>query len=91
VSWKVGDAAAKQVKENAQLLSYCSLKSSRPIIILLISLVPAPISYSLASRSRRPVAYSFTYPLPPKHCIACNIEYKQEKDMVHKLFFSNNT
>jgi hypothetical protein len=35
-----------------------------------ISLVPAPISYSLASRSNRPVGYSFTYPLPPKHWIA---------------------
>lgn len=55
--------------------SHCSLKSSRPIIILLISLVPAPISYSLASRRRRPVGYSFTYPLPPKHWIACKIEY----------------
>ena len=32
-----------------------SANSSRPISIRLISLVPAPISYSLASRSRRPV------------------------------------
>lgn len=44
------------------------------MIILLISLVPAPISYSLASRRRRPVAYSFTYPLPPKHCMACKVQ-----------------
>lgn len=53
--------------------SHCSLKSSRPIIILLISLVPAPISQSLASLRRRPVGYSFTQPFPPKHCIACKI------------------
>ena len=33
-----------------------SLNSSRPISMRRISLVPAPISYSLASRSRRPVA-----------------------------------
>ena len=35
-----------------------SLNNSRPISILLISDVPAPISYSLASRSKRPVGYS---------------------------------
>lgn len=52
-------------------LSHYSLKSERPIIIRLTSLVPAPISYNLASRRRRPVAYSFTYPLPPRHWIAC--------------------
>ena len=32
-----------------------SLNNSRPISMRRISLVPAPISYSLASRSRRPV------------------------------------
>jgi hypothetical protein len=32
--------------------------SSRPISMRRISLVPAPISYSLASRSSRPVGYS---------------------------------
>lgn len=53
---------------------YGSLKSSRPITILLISLVPAPISYSFASLRKRPVAYSFMYPFPPRHCIACNIK-----------------
>ena len=37
---------------------FVSLNSSRPISIRLISDVPAPISYSLASRHRRPVAYS---------------------------------
>ena len=42
-----------------------SLKSSRPMSMRRISEVPAPISYSFASRSNRPVGYSFTYPLPP--------------------------
>lgn len=51
---------------------HSSLKSARPMIILRISLVPAPISNSLASLRRRPVGYSLTYPLPPRHCIACN-------------------
>ena len=40
------------------LLQRVSLKSSRPISIRRISLVPAPISYSLASRSRRPAGNS---------------------------------
>ena len=35
-----------------------SLNSSRPISMRRISEVPAPISYNLASRSRRPVGYS---------------------------------
>ncbi|KAG1185073.1 hypothetical protein G6F35_014954 [Rhizopus arrhizus] len=35
-----------------------SLNSSRPISMRRISLVPAPISYSLASRHRRPTGYS---------------------------------
>ena len=35
-----------------------SPNSSRPISMRRISLVPAPISYSLASRSKRPVGYS---------------------------------
>src|SRR5690606_33082053 len=35
-----------------------SANSSRPISMRRISLVPAPISYSLASRHRRPVGYS---------------------------------
>ena len=39
--------------------SYCvCANNSRPISILRISLVPAPISYSLASRHRRPAGYS---------------------------------
>src|SRR5438552_3073465 len=37
---------------------FVSLKSSRPISIRRISDVPAPISYNLASRHSRPVAYS---------------------------------
>ncbi len=37
---------------------FVSLKSSRPISMRRISLVPAPISYSLASRHSRPVGYS---------------------------------
>src|SRR5258705_9324692 len=43
-----------------------SAKSSRPISIRLISLVPAPISYSFASRHSLPKGYSLMYPLPPK-------------------------
>ena len=35
-----------------------SAYSSRPISMRRISLVPAPISYSLASRQRRPTGYS---------------------------------
>ena len=35
-----------------------ALYNSRPISMRRISLVPAPISYSLASRSRRPAGYS---------------------------------
>ena len=41
-----------------QLYSCVSANSSRPISMRRISLVPAPISYSLASRHRRPVGYS---------------------------------
>jgi hypothetical protein len=42
--------------ENATRLHHAVLSnSSRPISMRRISLVPAPISYSLASRSRRPV------------------------------------
>lgn len=37
-----------------------SRNRARPMTSRLISLVPAPISYSLASRSRRPVGYSLT-------------------------------
>ena len=37
-----------------------SRNNSRPISMRRISLVPAPISYSLASRSSRPVGYSLT-------------------------------
>mmetsp|Transcript_7694 Transcript_7694/g.17540 ORF Transcript_7694/g.17540 Transcript_7694/m.17540 type:complete len:266 (-) Transcript_7694:569-1366(-) len=50
-----------------------------------ISCVPAPISYSLASRRSRPVGYSFTYPLPPRsctassaHCVACSLLNRME-------------
>ena len=32
--------------------------------------MPAPISYSFASRSSRPVGYSLMYPFPPKICTA---------------------
>lgn len=59
--------------KNPSRLHY-SLKSSRPMIILLISLVPAPISNNLASRTRRPVGYSLTYPFPPRHWMACIIQ-----------------
>src|SRR5690625_2789288 len=44
--------------------------SSRPISMRRISLVPAPMSYSLASRKRRPVGYSLIWPVPPRACIA---------------------
>src|SRR6185312_1503672 len=47
-----------------------SLNSSRPISMRRISDVPAPISYSFASRHRRPVGNSLMYPLAPRHCIA---------------------
>jgi hypothetical protein len=50
---------------NCHRCYFVSLNSSRPISIRLISEVPAPISYSFASRHRRPVAYSLMYPLPP--------------------------
>ena len=41
-----------------QFCPECSLKSSLPISMRLISEVPAPISYSFASLSNRPVGYS---------------------------------
>ena len=43
-----------------------SAKRSLPMMSLLISLVPAPISYSLASLNNLPVGYSLMYPFPPK-------------------------
>jgi len=49
-----------------------SWNSSRPISMRRISDVPAPISYSLASRSRRPVGLSLMYPMPPSACTACS-------------------
>ena len=49
---------------------FVSLNSSRPISIRRISDVPAPISYSFASRHSRPVGYSLMYPLPPSAWIA---------------------
>lgn len=55
------------------------LKSSLPMIILLISLVPAPISNSFASRSSRPVGYSLTYPFPPRHWMACRGQTRKRK------------
>ena len=51
------------------------LFNSRPISHLLISFVPAPISYNLASLKNLPVGYSFMYPLPPKHYIASKATY----------------
>ena len=45
--------------------SLYSLLNTLPITILLISLVPAPISYSFASLSNLPAGISFTYPFPP--------------------------
>lgn len=41
------------------------LLNALPSTILLTSLVPAPISYSLASLRNLPVGYSFMYPFPP--------------------------
>jgi hypothetical protein len=47
-----------------------SAKCSRPISMRRISLVPTPISYSLASRHGRPVGWSLMWPLPPRIWIA---------------------
>lgn len=42
-----------------------SLLKALPMTILLISLVPAPISYSFASLNNLPAETSFMYPIPP--------------------------
>ena len=44
--------------------------NSRPISMRRISLVPAPISISLASRNRRLTVLSFRKPAPPSACTA---------------------
>lgn len=44
--------------------------NSRPISIRRISLVPAPISISLASRNNRLTGVSFMNPVPPIACTA---------------------
>src|SRR5690606_9818197 len=46
------------VLTTAAWLQWLPATSSRPISMRRISLVPAPIAYSLASRRMRPVAYS---------------------------------
>src|SRR6187431_1277770 len=52
-------ARAGNVFVAARRAHMLSAYSSRPISMRRISLVPAPISYSLASRHRRPTGYSF--------------------------------
>ena len=47
------------------------------MIIVLISLVPASISYSFAYRSSRPVTYSFMYLLPAKQCMVSKFEHER--------------
>jgi hypothetical protein len=48
------------------------LNNSRPINYRRISNVPAPISYNIASRNRRPAGDSFMYPIPPRRWMICS-------------------
>ena len=57
--------SAKETSWLAHRVMPNSLLNARPMTIRLISLVPAPISYSFASRRRRPTGISFVYPVPP--------------------------
>ena len=63
-----------------------SLLMARPTTNRRISLVPAPISYNLASRMNLPVGYSLMYPLPPatakrNGCISSGVDCGTNKNV----------
>ena len=68
--WAVGRCPALPPGNLATLTHAIAPISSRPISIRRISLVPAPISISLASRKMRETGLSFMKPVPPIACTA---------------------